>query len=42
MINTAVEDEIVISTVLDTMRLLEMPVNSGGTLPSLKSARNPL
>jgi hypothetical protein len=36
MINTAVGDEIVISTVLDTMRLLEVPVTAGGTVPQLE------
>jgi hypothetical protein len=36
MINTAVGDEIVISTILDTMRLLERPVPAGGALPQLE------
>ena len=43
MINTAVGDEVVISTVLDTMRLLEKPVTRrSGRSRSLKSARNSL
>jgi hypothetical protein len=36
MINTAVGDEIVISTVLDTMRLLEQPVTAGGAASQLE------
>ena len=36
MINTAVGEEVVISTVLGTMRLLERPVTAGASVPQLE------